>query len=160
MEVWKDAVGYEGDYKVSSLGRVKSFKNFHGVSERILKQNLGSKGYPMVCLRKERSRTSKVHKIMQLAFDLGEGIVDHIDGRKDNNHLSNLRVVTIRANNQNMKCHREGRLLGTTKIKGSSSLDKPWISQIRINGKGKHLGCFSTELEAHERYIEELSKIS
>ena len=26
-EIWKDIEGYEGDYQVSNLGRIKSFKN-------------------------------------------------------------------------------------------------------------------------------------
>lgn len=30
----------------------------------------------------------------------------------------------------------------------------PWMAQIRINGKKVHLGCFKTEKEAHEAYIE------
>ena len=29
---------------------------------------------------------------------------------------------------------------------------KPWRSQIRVNGKMKHLGCFSTQEEAALEY--------
>ena len=31
--------------------------------------------------------------------------------------------------------------------------DNKWVSQIRINGKQKHLGYFKTELEAHHAYL-------
>ena len=48
QEVWRDIIGYEGLYMVSSLGRVKSF---HGGKERILKQTI-NKGYLRVGLSK------------------------------------------------------------------------------------------------------------
>ena len=35
-----------------------------------------------------------------------------------------------------------------------------WQSQIRINGKRKHLGCFKTELEAHNAYQNALKDIT
>ena len=46
MELWKDITGYEGLYQVSSLGRVKSLRKFHGNclrKEAILNQYLTRK---------------------------------------------------------------------------------------------------------------------
>ena len=54
-EVWKDVVGYEGMYQISSLGRIKSFKR---KKEIILKQSIGSSGYYIVNL----SKTKYIHK--------------------------------------------------------------------------------------------------
>ncbi len=78
-----------------------------------------------------------------------KGQIDHINGVRDDNRLSNLRVVTQRQNQQNRATHRKGRLSGTTYLKKI----KKWVAQIQIDGKQKHIGCFCTELEAHEAYI-------
>ena len=92
-----------------------------------------------------------IHRLMAKAFINGftdKSIVDHIDGNRENNNINNLRLVTARENGQNQKCHRNGKLVGT-------SFDKAlgrWRSHIKINGKKKHLGCFDTELEAHQCY--------
>jgi len=78
--------------------------------------------------------------------------VDHIDGNGLNNQRSNLRIVTHRGNGQNLKIHRGGKLSGCTLRKELKS--KPWQAKIQIDGITKSLGYFSTEQEAHERYLE------
>lgn len=47
-EIWKDIKGYEGLYKISNYGRVKSF---HFGKERIRKPS-DSRGYPIIKLNK------------------------------------------------------------------------------------------------------------
>ncbi|TXK36801.1 hypothetical protein FVR03_16800 [Pontibacter qinzhouensis] len=42
IENWKDIDGYDGDYQVSNIGRVKSLKK---VKEVILKANINQEGY-------------------------------------------------------------------------------------------------------------------
>jgi len=79
-------------------------------------------------------------------------IVDHIDGDKLNNKITNLRSVTQRKNVQNLDKHRSGKLVGAIKIKGYDE----WRSRIHVDGKQRHLGYFNTELEAHQRYVQEL----
>ena len=39
------------------------------------------------------------------------------------------------------------------------SNNKKWYSSIRINGKSKHLGRFSSEEDAYKMYILELNNI-
>lgn len=82
--------------------------------------------------------------------------VDHINGNTLDNRASNLRVCTLRENQQNRKSHRNGKLVGCW----FDICRKAWKSGIRIDGKFKHLGYFKTEFEAHERYMEEYKKIS
>jgi len=71
--------------------------------------------------------------------------IDHIDGDGMNNKLENLRDVTHRQNHMN----RKTSLNNSSGIKGVSwdKDAKKFRACIRINGKRKHLGFF-TSLEA------------
>jgi hypothetical protein len=98
MEVWKDIKGFEGLYKVSNLGRVKSFINIK--EGFILKNSIGGCGYARVNLfKKEKPHQQRVHVIVSKAF-LDENYTqkgffcNHIDGNKQNNKLDNLEIVT------------------------------------------------------------------
>jgi hypothetical protein len=74
--------------------------------------------------------------------------VDHINGRRNDNRDENLRSVTKRKNQQNMKCHRDGKLVGASYYKRY----KKYESRIKINEKNIYLGLFNTEMEAHLEY--------
>lgn len=41
MEIWKDIEDFNGDYQVSSLGRIKSLSRKQSIKERILKLQVG-----------------------------------------------------------------------------------------------------------------------
>jgi hypothetical protein len=74
-------------------------------------------------------------------------VVDHIDGDGLNNQKSNLRVVTVRGNNQNR--HKKTSLFpGVCWNKNV----KKWQSQINVTGKVYYLGVFADELEAATTY--------
>ena len=81
-------------------------------------------------------------------------IIDHIDGNPTNNSIYNLRNTTTRGNAQNRVEHREGNLVGAHWNK----MYKSWRSQIGVDGVSYHLGSFSTQLEAHQAYIEAKNK--
>ena len=77
------------------------------------------------------------------------GVMDHLNGDRDDDRLANLRVVSVRENTQNKRIHREGRLYGC-------SFHKPlqkWKAAIQVDKVVKHLGYFATEREAHECYL-------
>lgn len=92
-EIWKDIEGYDGLYQVSNLGRIKSIKN-----NTILKTRLNCCGYPYVNLYKNNVRKTKtVHRIVgeNLIKNLKElSCINHIDGNKENNNISNLEWCT------------------------------------------------------------------
>lgn len=109
-EIWKDIVGYEGYYQVSSHGRIKSLERYvkHVFGERInkeriRKQAIGNSGYYFVPLSKFGINKSKdIHRLVAIHFVDGynEGlIVNHKDGNRLNNYYENLEWVTPRENN-------------------------------------------------------------
>lgn len=148
-EIYKTIPGYP-DYQVSNLGNVKSFAKYP--EGKLLKQWIGTTGYPSVKLCVAGTKKSiKTHKMVQLAFNLGKGVCDHMDGDPTNNSLSNLKIGNNRSNQQNLKCHRNGKLVGTSLYKSREV--NPWGARIRLQGVLKHLGYFATEMEAHLRYL-------
>jgi len=102
MEIWKDVVGYENKYEVSSLGRVRSLLDCRGnVQEpKILKTFPNNRDYYMVGLCKDGiPKTFLVHRLVGLAFlenPENKPTIDHIiRTRKFDNSISNLRWATI-----------------------------------------------------------------
>ena len=78
--------------------------------------------------------------------------IDHINMIKDDNRIDNLRIVNNSQNNQNKKKQKNC----SSKFKGVcfDKNVKKWKSQIKINGKVKHLGYFDNELEAYKKWKE------
>ena len=105
-EIWKDVVGYEGMYVVSSFGRVKSLPKEYKTpqkvvflsKERFLSPCQRPNGYLAVNLYKNGKRKpSYVHRLVANAF-LGvnnEMTVNHKDENKTNNNIENLEYLTI-----------------------------------------------------------------
>lgn len=107
-EEWRDVVGWEGLYAVSSFGRVKSFDRVTGKARkqpgRLLAQSTDGGGYPFVALyHKPRKRYAKVHHLVCEAY-IGpkpEGaVVNHKNGIKTDNRVENLEWVSSSANNR------------------------------------------------------------
>lgn len=101
-EVWKDVIGYEGLYQVSNFGNVKSLGNEFSRKERFLKLSPQSKGYLTVVLQKNATRkTVLVHRLVAEHFIYNiesKSQVNHIDGDKTHNIVSNLEWVSHREN--------------------------------------------------------------
>jgi NUMOD4 motif/HNH endonuclease len=106
VKEWKDVVGYEGVYMVSNTGEVKSLKRLDSlgrvVSEKILKQRKHTGGYMIVNLSSPTgAKTHYIHRIVAESFiDNKDGLphVNHKDGNKENNSLSNLEWSTVQEN--------------------------------------------------------------
>lgn len=81
--------------------------------------------------------------------------IDHINGNTLDNSINNLRDVPTRANCQNRKTHREGKLVGAHYVKTNNK----WKSRIQINGKTIQIGTFNTQQEAHEAYLNRLEQL-
>lgn len=80
-------------------------------------------------------------------------ILDHRDGARDNNAITNLREVTFSGNSQNQRhAHTDSAhgLIGVDLNKKK----KRFRARIMIAGKRKTLGGFATLEAAHEAYLQ------
>jgi len=104
-ETWKTVPKFE-DYQVSNLGRVRSKDNYVNTwngkrfaKGRILKPDISYAGYRRVKLRRnQRTYRYSVARLVKLVFDPNiyhnSLEVNHLDGDKSNNKLSNLQWCT------------------------------------------------------------------
>ena len=107
-EIWKDITGYEGRYKVSNTGKVKSLPKLKGsgkgyyTKEKILNPKIDKYGYKAVCLRKDnKNHYFTVHRLVALEFcnnPNGYNVVNHIDCNKLNDVYTNLEWCTVKEN--------------------------------------------------------------
>lgn len=162
-EIWKDVPNYEGYYKISNYGRVKSLERrrkgtrngvdfFMVNKERILKPIINTNGYLMVNLNKGIATPMRIHQLVAMAFlnHIPNGynglIVNHINGNKLDNNLINLELVTARYNVS------DGCLRKSTSSKYTGvcwdKRNKKWISMVMINGTHINLGHFTDEYYA------------
>ena len=86
------------------------------------------------------------------------GQIDHINGDRSDNRISNLRDASPSVNQQNRRaaqCNSRSGLLGVTHYKR----DDKWMASIRVNRKQHNLGLFATPELAHAAYIEAKRKM-
>jgi hypothetical protein len=108
IEIWKDVLGYEGYYKISNFGRVKSLNRItrdkKRLNEKILNPTIIKNEYvrAVLCFNSLK-KTKLVHILVAQSFmnyvsKKGSICVDHIDNNKNNNNLDNLRIISSQEN--------------------------------------------------------------
>lgn len=160
QEIWKDVLGYEGMYQISSLGRVKSLSRKGGngslKKEAFLKPCLEKKGYFRYKLYKNsKALNFLAHRLVANAFienPLNKISINHIDSIKTNNSIDNLEWVSVLENN----CHKSSKIKSSSKYIGVSFYKrlKKWESYIKFRGKLIFLGRYKTEQEAYAKRVE------
>jgi len=157
-EIWKDVIGYENLYQVSSKGRLKAIFYLRGKTDRILNPCVNSRGYLIVRLAKNKKGTThSIHILVAQSF-LGHEpcghlvVVDHINNDRTDNRVENLQLIS---NRENASKERSGKI-GAVYHKGRNN----WRGQIHYKGRTLHLGCFKSEDEAHIAYKNALLKVN
>lgn len=120
LEIWKDIKDYEGSYKISNLGRVKSIK-FN--KEKILKQSLTKNGYYRIELRDFNKGINKfyVHRLVGLVF------INNPDNKKEINHIDKIRTNN-NANNLEWVTHAENLFYICTSVESDFVEFKKYLS--------------------------------
>jgi hypothetical protein len=124
-EIWKDIEGYVGLYQVSNLGRVRRTRVSAGARIKTLVP-FNRVGYLAVGLHKNGKRVMfYTHRLVAQAFiknPRNKVQINHKDGNKQNNKVSNLEWVTPKENTQHaisslgVDCRCIGENNGQTKL--------------------------------------------
>jgi len=77
-------------------------------------------------------------------------MIDHINGERSDNRISNLRESNVVHNGRNRREHRQGKLLGTSFRKDTGR----WVAQCWRDNKKIYLGQFNSEQMAHRAFTE------
>lgn len=142
FEQWKDVVGFEGDYCVSDLGRIKSKRYHNGTSERIITQAVTTKEYLKVVVYKNKEPFYRsAHRLVAEAFvpnpenkqDVGHfgKYPDGKEGNRKDNRCISLKWLT---RSENLKhCFEFGRGNNNGINHSQAKLSEKQVLEIRAS---------------------------
>lgn len=144
-----DIKGYEGRYAISKNGMVLSYKKGKFLNHKILKQKSLCMGYRFFRFRIDgKYKSHYLHRLLAMMFlpNWDSKLqVNHKDGDKLNNDLSNLEMVTIIENNnhalKNGLINNRGEKCGTSKL---TLKDAEFIREVYHSGF-----CLQKEIAAY-----------
>lgn len=139
-ELWKWIAGYEGIYKISNYGRVKSFPRQGASTEiKIRKPILTKRGYLQICLYKGcKEKAFKIHRLVAEAFipnPENKPEVNHKYGMKFDSYFENLEWATPK---ENMKHAVDIGLAPTGTNRNTAKLTKEDVKFIREHYIPRH----------------------
>ena len=152
MELWVTVKDHP-KYEVSSCGRVRNIK-----TGRILKQFTNTQGYYVLSID---GRSKRVHRLVADSFYDGDhtGLdVNHIDGNKKNNHISNLEWCTRSENvrhafklglsksNLNDEYRRSGTEAMKEKFSKPVRVIETGIIYPSVNECARETGCYAMQI--------------
>lgn len=158
IEQWKDIIGFEKLYQISNLGNVKSLKREYTCGkgrnvikgETIISQQINNHGYKYCFLFNGKKSIKYIHILVGIHFiknDSKKPQINHKDLNKENNNVSNLEWVTNKENTIHQYSLKRDLPTGVSK-RGNR-----YIAQTTIQGKKKHIGSFSSIIDAKNAYI-------
>lgn len=112
---------------------------------------LSARGYREIKINK---RYYFAHRLTWLYVhgEWPKGEVDHINGKRHDNRIGNLREATKSENQRNRGANSNNK----SGLKGVSwkVKSKRWVAQISLNHKKIHLGYFTSQESAHAAYCQ------
>ena len=144
QEQWKPIERFE-NYEVSSLGNVRSLNYGNTEEIRALKSRKNKGGYSIINLHKNGKQYTKIiHRLVAQAFipnPENKKEVNHIDGNKENNAITNLEWCTGKENKQH------AWKIGLCRPIHHTEETKRKLSEMRKGGKNplsKRVRCITT----------------
>ena len=105
--------------------------------------SLDGEGYVLLAYKRRRYRA---HRIAWLWFhgSLPVGEIDHINHRRSDNRIANLRDVSRKQNAENTSVRRKGAVRGVYWFAKTSK----WVAHIKHKGKQMNLGYYHKHEDA------------
>lgn len=128
---------------------LKSYRNQHTGK---VAGSLDKDGYRVIKINRKPYRAHNLAWLYVYGC-LPKNIIDHIDGSKDNNAISNLRDVTYAENSHNQRRAHKDSLTGFIGIDYNKT-KKRYRARIQLNGMRVTLGGFDTPEKAHNAYLQ------
>lgn len=143
QEIWRDVPGWEGVYQISSKGRIKSFKVCPSGKIMSLCNQTGD--YIRFVLQKHgrNKKTVLVHRLVAKVFipnPLNLPVVNHKDGNKQNNSVSNLEWCT---NSYNVRHSMKNHPMQHIAMVYYNKFERP-KSIVQIDKNGNILGVYGS----------------
>lgn len=152
-ETWLPIRGFEGKLEVSDLGRVRSVERFvafgqgrRWVPSTIRKLSNDRDGYKIIWAS---GKNIKVHRAVAEAFipnPENKPQVNHIDGNKSNNAVSNLEWVTSRENREHATRMRLVKHVSVVRDDG----EEYYTVAEAAKANGVCMACISAVINGHQ----------
>lgn len=135
-EIFKDVPGYEGRYRISNFGNVQSMNYQNTGKHKLLTPIKHHSGY--LCVHLGESKIKRVHTLVANAFIPNpdqKPCVNHIDGNKQNNRISNLEWATHKENMEHAIKTGLRNPHKNNKPRGNENPTRKPILQFTLDGK-------------------------
>lgn len=165
-EIWKDILGYEDTYQVSSLGNIRTKEHTvatRGGGSRTIRERLKKLGYKKdrrvvtTLSQNNQLMTFSVHQLVAQAFlpSFTKGMeLNHIDGNPQNNDIANLELSNPSHNQFHAVRLGLKPKVGISKYRNVSYISNPrsikrWAVCLKHNGKSSYgWKTFMLEIDA------------
>lgn len=179
IEIWKDVVDFEGLYQVSNLGGFqrhpdKQSTNKYRKSTKTLERaaHVNRLGYLYATMSKDGVSCKRtIHQLVAVAFlpNASYGsVINHKDGVKHNNAVTNLEVTTAQGNN--LHAHKLGLTpkpgvsvyhnVHTIRSRYKNKTYTYYVAKVKDNYKVIYWKQFTCEIEAAKAVDAFLDSIS